>query len=72
MHQSPHQPDNHEVCISRFPLDNPLLPHERLIPSLGRANHKIWSSQIHTRNCIVDKIQQSYQEDLRISPSSAN
>ena len=72
MHQTPHQSDSHEVCTSRFPLGNPLLPHERLIPSLDKGAHKTWSSQIQTRNYISGKIQQSYQEDQHISHSSVH
>ena len=72
MHQTHPQSDSHEVCISRFPLGSPLLPHERLIPSLGTGGHRTWSSQIRTRNCICDKIEQSYQEDQRKFDSSVD
>ena len=66
MHQTHPQFDNHEVCISRSPLDNPLPLHTKLIPSLGMGDHKTWSSQIRIRNYIYDKIEQSYQEDLSL------
>ena len=61
MHQTHPQSDSHEVCISRWPLGSPLLPHERLIPSLGTGGHRTCSSQNHNRNRFCDKIEQSNQ-----------
>ena len=72
MHQTHPQSDSHEVCILRFPLGNPLLPHERLTPSLGTGGHRTWSSQIRTRNFICDTIEQSSQENQRKFDSSVD